>query len=380
MTGHIRRRGKNSFELKFDAGRDPATGKRRIRYHSFKGGKRAAELELVRLVAEHDAGNSVDPSRVTVAEFFDRWDRDWASANVSPKTLERYRQIARLQIKPHVGNLAIQKLRPLHLADLYAKLGRGEKALAARSVGHVHRLIHRVLRHAAAWGVVTQNVAAHVQPPTVDETEISILTEDQIGRVLDHLQGRTLRPIVSLALVTGMRRGELLALRWKDADLDSGMITVARSLEQTKGSLRFKGPKTKHGRRKISIPPWMVAELRAHKARQQELRLRLGMGRAPDDSLVFAKWNGAPRAPHPVSQKFRMAMAALKIEGVTFHSLRHFHASALIASGMDVLTISRRLGHGSPVITLKTYGHLFSNTDARAAEIMQAAFAKARTE
>jgi integrase len=380
MTGHIRRRGKNSFELKFDAGRDPVTGKRKIRYSSFKGSKRAAELELARLVSEHDAGNSVDPSKITVAEFFDRWDRDWAAANVSLKTLERYRQIARLQIKPNIGNLAIQKLRPVHLADLYAKLGRGDEGLAARTIGHVHRLVHRMLRHAAAWGVVTQNVAAHVEPPSVTETEITILTEDQIGKVLEHLRGRTLRPIVSLALATGMRRGELLALRWKDADLDDASVTVARSLEQTKGSLRFKAPKTKHGRRKISVPAWMVAELRAHKAKQQERRLKLGMGRAPDDSLVFARWDGATRAPHWLTQKFGLTMAALKIEGVTLHSLRHTHASQLIAAGMDVLTISRRLGHGSPVITLKTYGHLFSNTDARAAEIMQAAFANVRTE
>jgi integrase len=251
--------------------------------------------------------------------------------------------------------------------------------LSARTIGHVHRLIHRVLRHAAAWGVVQQNVAAHVQPPTViDEAEITILAEDQIGKVLDHLQGRTLRPIVSLALATGMRRGELLALRWKDTDLNAGSVTVARSLEQTKGSLRFKAPKTKHGRRKIIIPPWMVAELRAHKAKQQERRLKLGMGRAPDDSLVFAKWNGEPRAPHSVSQRFRTALASIKIANITLHSLRHTHASQLIASGMDVLTISRRLGHGSPVITLKTYGHLFGNTDARAAEIMEATFAKVR--
>ncbi len=380
MTGHVRRRGKNSFELKFDAGNDPITGKRRIRYTSFKGTKRAAELELARLVSEHDAGNSVDPSKVTVAEFFDRWDRDFASANVSLKTLERYRQIARLQIKPHIGNVHIQKLRPVHLADLYAKLGRGDGALSARTIGHVHRILHRVLRHASAWGVVVQNVATHVQPPTVHETEITILAEEQIGKVIDHLRGRTLRPIISLALATGMRRGELLALRWKDTDLEGATITVARSLEQTKGSLRFKAPKTKHGRRNITIPPWMVAELRAHRAKQQERRLKLGMGRAPDDALVFAKWNGEPRAPHSVSQKFRMIMAALKIERVTLHSLRHTHASQLIASGMDVLTISRRLGHGSPVVTLKVYGHLFKNTDARAAEIMQAAFAKVRTE
>jgi integrase len=384
MTGHVRRRGASSWELKFDAGKDPATNRRRIRYASFKGTKREAQAELTRLIAEHQAGQSVDPSRVTVAEFLDRWDRDFASLKVSPKTLERYRQLVKLQIKPHIGAMQIQKLRPVHLSDLYARLlrnGRGEgRGLSARTVGHVHRLLHRALRHAAAWGVVTQNVAIHVEPPTIAETEISILAEEQIGPVLDHLAGRTLRPIVALALATGARRGELLALRWQDVDLDGGSIRIERSLEQTRGALRFRAPKTRHGRRRISIPPAIVAELRAHRVKQQERRLKLGMGRAPDSSLVFARWDGETRSPHWLTQKFALAMAELKIEGVTLHSLRHTHASQLIASGMDVLTISRRLGHGSPVITLKTYGHLFGNTDARAAEIMEAAFAKVRAQ
>jgi len=117
-----------------------------------------------------------------------------------------------------------------------------------------------------------------------------------------------------------------------------------------------------------------VAELRAHLMKQQEQRLGLGMGRASDDDLLSPRWDGKVRSPHWLTQKFAQEMAALKIEGVTLHSLRHTHASQLIAAGMDVLTISRRHGHGSPTITLAVYGHLFSNTDARAAEIMEATF------
>ena len=108
MTGHIRRRGKQSWELKFDVGVDPMTSKRRIRYCSFKGTKRAAELELARLVSEHAAGNSVDPSKITVAEFFDRWDRDFTAVHVSPKTRERYRQLATKQIIPNIGSMQLQ--------------------------------------------------------------------------------------------------------------------------------------------------------------------------------------------------------------------------------------------------------------------------------
>jgi integrase len=152
----------------------------------------------------------------------------------------------------------------------------------------------------------------------------------------------------------------------------------APRLEQTKAGLRVKSPKTKHGRRKITISPWLVSELRAHRARQQEQRLKLGLGRAPDESLVFARWDGGIRAPHWLSQKFAQAAAELKID-CTLHGLRHTHVSSLIASGLDVLTISRRRGHASPSITLDVYGHLFSNTDARAAAIMEEAFNRVTT-
>lgn len=384
MSGHIRRRGERSWELKFDLGRDPITGKRRIRYVSgFKGTKRQAEIELARLVAQNAAGEGVDPSKATVAEFAERWDRDWASLSVSPKTLERYRQIIRLNVVPHVGSMPIQKLRPVHLVELYARLlrsgGREGRPLAAASVSYVHRVLHRMLGHAATWGVVTTNVASVVSAPSAPESEITILTEDQIGATLRGLEGRTLRPIVSFLLGTGARRGEALALRWKDIDLDKSIVRIERSVEQTKGGLRIKAPKTKHGRRNVTVSPWLLAELRAHRTRQQERRLSLGQGRAPDDSLVFARWDGKLRSPHWLSQKFAQAMAALQID-CTLHGLRHTHVSQLIAAGLDVLTISRRIGHASPAITLDVYGHMFRNTDTRAAEIMQAAFARVHTE
>src|SRR5262249_15013095 len=150
--------------------------------------------------------------------------------------------------------------------------------------------------------------------PPVGDTEITILTQEQIGATLRHLEGRTLRPIVSFLLGTGARRGEALALRWKDVDFDKALVRIERSVEQTKAGLRFKSPKTKDGRRNVSISPWLVAELKAHRARQQERRLKLGLGRAADDSLVFALWDGSTRSPHWLTQKFALAMAALEID------------------------------------------------------------------
>ena len=261
------------------------------------------------------------------------------------------------------------------MAELYAKLTRS--GLHPRTVGHVHRVLHRALGHAVQWNVVTTNIADSVSPPPVQSEEVQSLRSDDVRVLLDKLQERRGRLLYTIALVllgTGMRRGELLALRWRqDVDLDGGKLMVERSLEQTRQhGLRFKSPKTRHGRRSITLPPSIVAELHAHRAVQQELRLKLGQGRVPDDALVFANWDGNVRSPDALSKEWAACMKQIGMSQVTLHSLRHTHASQLIASGLDVLTISRRLGHGSPAITLGVYGHLFSNTDDRAAAIMEA--------
>jgi integrase len=366
-AGHIRQRGENTWELKFDLGTDPLTGRRRIRYASFKGTKREAKIELARLIAQSAAGSGVDPSKETIAEFVQRWDRDWLSLNIGAKSLERYRQVLRLYVIPHLGAVRLQRLRAVHLTELYAKLLRGggqnDRPLAPATVGYTHRVVHRMLGHATTWGIVGTNVASLVSPPPVSETEITILTEAQIGATLRHLEGRTLRPIVAFLLGTGARRGEALALRWKDVNLENATVHIERSVEQTKAGLRIKSPKTKHGRRNLSISPWLIAELRSYRVRQQERRLALGMGKAPDDSLVFARWDGELRSPHWLSQKFAQAMAALRID-CTLHGLRHTHVSQLIAAGLDVLTVSRRIGRASPAIPL-TYTVTCSRTPTR---------------
>jgi integrase len=378
MSGHLQRRGKNSWRLKFDIGRDPLTNKRRIRYVTLRGTKRDAEKELIRLIAECNAGVSIDPSKTTVSDYLAGWHSGYAVVHVTPKTAERYKQLIKNQIAPHIGQLQLQKLQPAHLQGLYAKLLR--VGLAPRTVGHVHRLLRKAIGHAGTMDMVQRNVATLVKPPKADDAEITILTEEQIAKLLAYVKGRTLYPILTLGLATGARRGELLALRIKDFNPEKGTIRIERSLEQTKGQLRFKVPKTRHGKRTIAIPPPVVTELKANIMKVQERRLLLGMGRAGRDDLLFPTWNGQVRSPHWLTQKFALAMAALKIEGVTLHSLRHTHASQLIASGMDVLTISRRLGHGSAAITLRVYGHLIEGKDAQAAEVMNRLFNGLRTE
>jgi integrase len=371
MRGNLTRRGRNSWRFKFDIERDPATGKRHTRYHTIRGTKAQAQAEAAKLIASAAAGDYVDGSKVTVAQFAERWLRDWADGNTSNKTYSRYAELLR-KLTARVGNLPIQKLEAGHLQAVYAELKR--EGLADRTRLHVHRVTHRMLGHALKWRVVVRNVASAVDAPKVKAKEIETLTTAEVKAVLQTLKGRTIYPIAALALATGMRRSELLALRWQDVDLDRADLRVEQSLEQTKrGGLVFKAPKTRHGRRTITLPASTVAELRAHWKVQQEQRLALGQGKAPDDALVFPTWDGKPRSPNALTKEWSVAMKAAGIDA-TFHSLRHTHASTLIASGLDVLTISRRLGHGSPTITLSVYGHKFK-TDDRAAQIMEAMLA-----
>lgn len=174
--------------------------------------------------------------------------------------------------------------------------------------------------------------------------------------------------IVATAIGTGIRRGELCALGWGALDLDAGTLRVERSLEETKQRLRFKPPKTKHGRRTISLPASVIQILREHRRRQAEQRLFMGLGKPGDDDPVFTMPDRSMRSPDNLSRDWRRTVLAFDLPQVMFHALQHYHASALIAAGLDVLTVSRRLGHGSAGFTLKTYDHLFADkADARRA-------------
>jgi len=370
MTGNLTRRGKNSWRLKFESGdRDPVTSKRRTRYVTIHGTKKAAQVELTRLLAEVDNGTSIDPSKVTIADYLTAWLN--ADTDLSPKTKERYRQLVAQQIIPHLGATALQRLRPVQVSDWHATLlrsgGKDGRPISARTTGHAHRILHRAYERALRLELVSRNPVHAVKPPKAAAPEVEILSTTQIGTLLGALAEHPLHPIVSLALGTGMRRGELCALTWETLDLDANTVRIERSLEETAEGLRFKLPKTKHGRRTIALPPPVADVMREHRRRQFELRLQLGLGRPSPDDLVFTLPDGTPWPPDKVSRDWSNLVRYRGLPRVMFHALRHSHASALIAAGVDIVTVSRRLGHASPAITLNVYAHKFGSTDTAAA-------------
>jgi integrase len=330
MRGSLKERSSGHWAIILDA-KDPVTGARKRRWRSFKGSKREAQIECARLISEAQQGGAIEPAKITVAQFLDRFDRDWLAAHVSARSGERYRHSLQ-HVRRHLGERPLQKLQPADLAALYAGLLRAE--LAPRTIKLVHRVLHRALGQAKLWGLVRDNVAELVQPPKAPDQETAMLQPDQAARLLERLHGGPLYLLALLALGTGARRNELLALRWQDVDLDAGRIRIEQSLEQTAAyGIRTKGPKTRSGRRTISLPGHLAGELRNHWRAQQERRLVMGLGKAPDGCPVLAALDGSYQSPDAISHAWARA-----VPEITFHSLRHTHASMLISSGMDILT------------------------------------------
>jgi integrase len=305
-AGHIQARGVGTWRLKFEVDRDPATGKRRIRYVTVKGTKREAQAELTRLLAARDAGTAVEPDKITVGEYMRSWVTTAEAASISPKTAERYRQLIMHQITPHLGAVPLQKLKGSHIASWHATLlregGRGKLSgapLSARTVGHAHRLLHKALGDAVKRELLFRNPVGLISPPKVAAVEMTILDAGHIKTVLDAIQQTSIYPQVVVLLATGMRRGELTALQWGDIDFDGKKIRVERSIEKTTAGLRVKGPKTAHGRRLIALPEIAAASPKATSESRAGDTFRAGCRTTPGRRLRLRHDRGS--APRPRS-------------------------------------------------------------------------------
>jgi integrase len=285
-----------------------------------------------------------------------------------PKCLERYQSLAR-HVTTTIGSKPLQQVRGSDLAQVYRTMAA--KGLAPKTIKHVHVLARGIFRQAVKLGDAKIDPTGQIGAPAVPHKEAAVLRIEEIPVMLAAVKGTVLYSVAVMALATGLRRGELVGLTWEDVDLERGVLEVKRSIEAVRGHApRVKEPKSARGRRSISLAPSAVAELREHRVRQLELRARLGLGKPAPDAPVFTQVYGKPWAPDDLGQRFSKVMAAAGLAHVSLHTLRHTHASLLIREGVDILTISRRLGHSSAAITLGVYGHLVSSQD-RAADIIE---------
>jgi integrase len=356
MRGHITKRGKNSYTIVLNLGRDPETGKRKQQWVSVKGTKKDAEKRLSELLSQLDNGIYVKPGKSTLAEFLKLWLRDYAKPNLSPKGFERYESIVRVHLTPSLGNISLVKLRPEHLQKYYTdKLNSG---LSARTVRYHHVVLHIALKTAVKWGLLSRNVADAVDPPRTRNTEMNTWDEDDIIRFLNASKDTPYYALFHTALFTGMRRSELLALRWQDIDFIYSHISVNRSLHHLNdGSYVFTQPKSAKSQRIISLSPSAIIALKEHREKQRLEKMIQGISLS-DDDLVFSHPDGNPLRPNTVSRAWATLAARAGLRVIRLHDARHSHASLMLKQGTHPKIVQERLGHSTISITLDTYSHV----------------------
>lgn len=354
MRGTVYRRGARWWAA-VDLPRDE-TGRRRRAYRGGFATREEAERALALLLGEVAAGGYVEPADLTVAELAERWLRDYVEPRLRPKTQDSYRRLLSKHILPALGAARLRRLQAHQIQSLYARMVRD--GLSPRTVRYAHAILHRMLACAVKWGLLGRNVADQVSPPAERRREPAVLDEEGARRLLSAARGDRLHALWALALGTGMRRGELLGLKWEDVDLEAGIITVRRSLVEVSGQRIFQEPKTASGRRRVELTPALVEILRRHRAAQARERLALGPA-YQDNGLVFCQEDGRPLHPHNVVRRsFRRLLARAGLPPIRFHDLRHSHATLLLTRGTHPKVVQERLGHSRIGTTLDTYSHI----------------------
>jgi len=376
VTGSIREQGKQSWEIRLYLGRD-ATGRKQYKSHTVRGSKRDAQRELTKLLNSVHEGQYVAPVRLTVSEFLEKWLLDYAKPKVAAKTFERYAELLRLHVSPLIGAHVLSKLEPLHIQHAYSKLlqsGRrdGKGGLSPQTVTHCHRVLRKALKHAVKWQLLARNPAEAADPPRVEHREMTTLDEKEVVSLLKAVRGTRLELPVVLAVTTGLRRGEMLGLRWRDIDFDRNLLAVRQSVEQTRSGLAFKEPKTRRGKRVVALPNVTVEALRRHRTDQGKRRLQLGAA-YEDHGLVLTRLDGRPVAPAEISKDFARLVSKKNIRRISLHNLRHTHATLLLRANVHPKVVSERLGHATIGITLDTYSHVLPDMQETAAKKLDAA-------
>jgi integrase len=380
-TGHIRQRSPGSWELRYSLGADPATGNRKIATTTVRGSRKDAEKELRRLLRSLDTGEHLDPNRITVSEWLSTW-LVAVRSEVAPKTHERYSEIVSHFLAPALGNLQLAKLAPVHIQAAYNALATGgrrdgkEGGLSPRTRRHIHRILSASLTRAVEQQLLGRNPCDVFRKrlPKVERREMVTLTAEQSARLLDALRHSHIYWPVLIALATGTRRGEVLAIRWRNVDLERGTIRIVESLEQTKTGLRFKSPKTERARA-TTLPGFVVEELRRFKLHQAERLLALGV-RQTGHTLLCARADGEPLQPQSLTHEFPRFLARLgeDFPRIRFHDLRHTHATLLLLAGVHPKVAQERLGHSTVTTTLDLYSHVTTTMQEDAATRLDAAF------
>ncbi len=354
-----------SWSYVIDLGRTP-DGKRDQKRKRGFATRKAAEESLQRELHDRRIGAYVEPTRLTVGEYLERWLIEAEGARLA-HTMYTYRSIVRNRIAPHLGTIPLAKLGPIDVQGCYRALGAA--GYAPKTIHLTHTVLRQALSQAVRWRLVPTNAADAGDLPTGRRKEIEAWTAGDARAFLAATAGDDRHALWRLLLDSGMRLGEALALVWADVDLAANTVAIRRTLTRTKGGGWIVGDaaKTRAGRRPVAITPPTVVALRVHRAAQAERRLRLGQAWV-DEGFVFDRGDGGRPSPATVQHAFERAVAEAGVPRLTPHGCRHTSATLLILAGVPLKVVSDRLGHASMAITADVYGHVTAEADRSAAD------------
>jgi integrase len=339
------------------------------RYVSGKSRQECSQ-KLTKAMADRDGGLIFDAGTLTVGDYLERWLKD-VEETVRRSTFEGYEYAVRPHIAPALGHIKLKDLTPAHLRSFYRD--RLESGRAPATVHKLHVVLHKALKAAVADGLIPRNVAAELKLPRITREEIDPLTEKQARLFLEAGRGDRLEALYVLALNTGMRQGELLALKWDDVDLERGALRVRRTLTHANKAFVLGEPKTKNSRRTIRLTTHAVDALRAHLSHQFQEIEEMGSLYQPG-GLIFATKTGTIINPSNLrNRSFKPLLKRAGLPTIRFHDLRHTCATLLLGRDVNAKVVSETLGHSSISITLDIYSHLLPDMQEKAANALEEA-------
>lgn len=349
--------------------------------------------KLRALQSEVHTGTLASTDNLTVAAYLDRWLDAKEREGIKPNTVRSYRDTARLNIKPYVGRIKLEKLRALDIEHLLSALRRAGKT--PQSQRYALRVLKMALEQAVRWQMLPRNVADAIRPPKIERQEMKVWTPEQVAVFLAATESHRLHAAFYLALMTGMRRGEILGLQWRDIDWERSRLTVRGNLVEVRGEpegrvlngtptvgryeLVLQTPKTARSRRTIVLSPGTLTKLREHRERQQAEKDTLGddWHNPGPDGFVFATELGTPTDPRNFSRWYKELVKTAGVPVIRLHDMRHTAASLMAYKGIPVKTVSERLGHADVGFTLQIYTHLYDEQREEAAFDLADLFPKA---
>jgi integrase len=369
MRGSKRELRRGVWELRVSIGRDSGTGKYRTVSRTFRGSAGEANDALRDLIDEQ-AGVPEDGRRATVGTLLDRWLEECERLDLSPTTIRSYRSQIDHRIQPELGSLRLTALSAANLDALYGRM-KGQN-LSAKTIRNCHAVISSALHQAVRWGWVRENAANRAKPPRLSERRAQAPSVDAIKSLIEAAERRDPRvaALLMLGALTGLRRGELCALRWTDVNMDVGRLEVSRSVIVTAGGVAEKSTKTGRDRR-VALDEVGVQLLCEHRARTAEWASKASAFLRAEAFVFSPELDGSrPFRPDGITSFFSGVRTECGLTTVRLHDLRHFTATQLIGANVDIRTVAGRLGHSDPSVTLRVYSHVIAERDQAAAAVL----------